>query len=323
MIPPKVFYIQKLDNPPLYNAGKELHTVEYNRGWIEYLNETSDVYYSAGLTDQQYQTFLPTALDWILKNYHANDYQRLGLLKHLLLERLEAPFIMPLMSDLRTGNIFSCGTTRFTASVLCGIDPAEIPVVFQVDKNQTDYRLGSAQLVSSTDQINQLADLADKQFTIAFSKDPKPIVTSSALRNSVYEGHLEAEVFTEYGTNILNFWSRYITDGRINIVISCRRETRSLIKFSEDIWNVEFSDLENTSFSFGEILGKFGERGDGQLNLYVYNITEEFNLEYLIPWTHPNNVWYHTLNKKVHLFDTTRGANTACWPIVAMGNFVK
>jgi hypothetical protein len=323
MLPPKIFYLQKLDNPPLYNAGKELHTVEYHRGWIEYLNETSDVYYSSGLTEQQYRLFLPVALDWILKQYRNKDYKSLGLLKQLLSERLEQPFAMPMMSDLRIGNRFSCGTTRFTASVLCGVDPAEIPVVFQVNKNQTDSRLGSAQLVSSTAQINQLADLEDKEFTLSFSQDSNPVVLSSTLRNSVYEEFPTLDTFKDYGNNILNFWNRYTTDNRINIVISCDNATKSLIKFSEDIWNAEFCNLEHTGFGFGQILEKFGKPGPGQLNLYVYNIEEEFNLEYLIPWTHPNNVWFHTLNKKVHLFDTTRGPNSACWPIVAIGNFVK
>jgi hypothetical protein len=323
MAAPLVRYLQKLDNPPFYNAGKELITVEYDRGWIEYLSDTSDVYYTHGLTYQQYQMFLPVVPHYLSAAYHLREHSKIGLIKKLTKERLEYPFSMPLFADLRIGYVFSCGSSRFTALVLCGIEPEEIPVVFQADKNQKDSRVGNAQLMSSTDQIDQVANLHDKQFILTFTKTLLPAVEGSVLRNSIYESPNVLEVFDEDGKCAFDFWDKFTTNDRININIKCSNSTKSLIKFNEDIWNVTFSELENHSFAFGEILAKFGLKEPGQLNLFVYDITDEFHLEYLIPWTHPNNVWYHTLNKKVHLVDTTRGPNSATWPIVAMGNFVK
>jgi hypothetical protein len=319
----RVYYLQKLDNPPHYYSGQELHTIEYNRGWVEYLLDTSDVYYSAGLTREQYQKFLPVAVDFIINYYTHGDYRIISLLKHLAQSRLTAPFELPLFSDLRQGQSFSCGSTRFTASVLCGVDPEQIPVIFQTEKNIADHRVGQAIPVTSTAQLNQLADLAHKEFSLSFSQESHPQVLSSILRNTIHEGDPERNTFQEDGIDIFKFWQRYQENGRIKLTVSCSPHTRSLISFDPLVWDVTFVDYQHQGFNFGEILSKFGEKGPGQLNLYVYNITESFHLEYLIPWTNSNTVWYHTLNKKVHLFDTSRGSSSACWPIVAIGNFVK
>ena len=323
MIPPKVFYIQKLDNPPLYNAGKELCTVEYDRGWVEYLNETSDIYYSPGLSQFHYQSILPSAVRYIKDFYQTQSTSNLGLLYRLLAERLEHPFAIPIIiySDFNLFNI-TCGTVRFTALVLCGVDPASIPAIFQVEKNQTITDLNQTHLISSTAHINQVAELENKELIISFSSTPIPRILNTTLRNTMYDS-ANANTFDMDGNGIINFWKQFTTDNRINIVVSSDASIRKLIKFSENIWNVKFQPLEPDAHSLAKMFEKFNDPENKQLNLYVSDITEEFNLEYLIPWTTPKSVWYHTLNKKIHLFSTLKGPNSAQWPIVAMGNFVK
>lgn len=322
MNPPTVYYLHKNDNLLNYTEGKELHTIEYDRGWVEYLLDTSDIYFQPRLTETQYQNFLLEASLFIKTYYTSKDYNIMSLLKHLATERMEHPFSLPLFTDTRQGNIFSCGTTRFTANVLCGSGLEDMPVVFQTEKNAGPPST-IAQKITNTDQLHELANLAQYNFTLMFTQGANPKVMGSVLRNTIYEKDSAKDPFNENGKFIFDFWSKFTHNGLINVTVSCNEETQKLISFDPEIWNVTWTELEHNGFGFGQILGKFGEANTPNLNLYVYNISTPFPLEYLLPWGHSNHVWFHTLNKQVHLFDTTRGPATACWPIVAMGNFVK
>jgi len=319
-----VYYLQKLDNPPYYNAGQELHTIEYHRGWVEYLNTTSNIYYANGLQSELYQQLINYAVEKLTRSYLLKDSAVLGLIHQLSLVRLEQPFELPMSIWIHSTGCpeIACGATRFTASVICGVDPATMPVIFQVNKNQDSDMLNYAQLITNTAEINCVAGLKDKEFTMAFTQTAVPHIMNMALRNTPYDIQAQSNIFEMTGNYIIDFWNQFVTNGKINLIVSCSDSTRQLIKFSKDIWNVEFCELDHKSFGFGKILKRFGETSNGQLNLFVYDIAKEFNLEYLIPWTHPKNVWYHTKNKKVHLFTTAKGPASATWPIVPMGNFV-
>lgn len=319
---PKVFYLHKHDNLPCYSAGKELHTVEYHRGWVEYLLDTCDIYFQPGLTKKQYQNFLSTVTVSIKDYYHNKDYRIMSFLKQLALERMEHPFSLPLFADVRHGSIITCGSSRFAACVLNGIDPSDIPMVFQTNKNNAKPS-ELAQYINSTNQLHSLSGIEKFDFILDFSRTSQPTVTSSVLRNTVHESDPNRDTFKEHGEFIFKFWENFTCNGLIDLTISCNDTTRKLIKFDPEIWNITWRQLDHNGFGFGEILEKFAEKKTSGLNLYVYNISGPLHLEYLLPWGDSNSVWFHTLNKQVHLFETTRGAATACWPIKVMGNFVK
>jgi hypothetical protein len=319
---PFVFYLNKKDNLPFYSAGKELHTVEYDRGWVEYLLETSDLYFIR-LTTELIQQYNYIATLWIETAWIDQIPKHLSVIKQLSNTRLDTPFSLPLFADWRKGPIFTCGSNRFTAEILCGTGPNQIPVFFQTEKGKRPPELSQAIAITSTEQAESIAQMQDIDYRLAFDRNVNPSVMNSVLRNSVYEADAEYKTFEEDGKVIVNFWNKFIQDKKINITVTCNENSKKYIKFNPHIWNVNFVFKQMAGFSFGEILSKFNQPDNQYLNLYVYDLCEEFNLAYLLPWTTTNSVWYHSVNKKINLFDTSRGAATACWPIVPMGNFVK
>jgi hypothetical protein len=319
--PPNVFYLSKSDNPPYYNAGKELHTVEYDRGWVEYLLQTSDLYFMK-MSDSLIDLYRPTTVEWIRLAWIGRDEKRLSLLKYLASHRISQPFDLPIFNNWRQPSILTCGNTRFSAEVLCGTGPGQIPVFFLTEKGCRPPTLAEATSITSTAQAEEISNITSIDYRLTFSQTAVPHVITSTLRNSMFDTNEAHSNFTD-GKFIVDFWEKFTQDNRINITITCDEKSKQLIKFDTKIWNVKFQTNPISGFSFGQILGKFNQPDNDQLNLYVYSINTSFDLLYLIPWTTTNSVWYHTINKQVHLVDTSRGAATACWPIVAMGNFVK
>lgn len=320
---PRVTYLSKRDNPPHYYAGKELHTVEFDRGWVEYLLETSDLYF-ARLDHELMTRYHYNATAYIQNIWQNKSLKHFSLLNQLANIRMQKPFDLPLFADLRSGYNFSCGSSRFTAEILCGTETGQIPVFFQTNKGDRPSQLGSAVAITSTQQAEEISSIDQYEFRMSMSRSKTPTVIGTVLRNTIYEADPDYSTFTEHGKFIVDFWEKFTHDGLINITITCNQNVIPLIKYNENLWNVKFNFGEMHGFSFSEILGKFNEPNpNNELNLFVYDIAQPFSLEYLMPWTTTNSVWYHTLNKKINLFDTTRGPATSCWPIVAMGNFVK
>lgn len=320
---PFVYYLNKKNNPPHYYAGKELHTVEYDRGWVEYLTQSCDLYFTK-LNQDLLDRYRYNAVSYIETLWDQQKNKHYSLLNQLANTRIEKPFDLPLFADWRQGSNFTCGSTRFTAEILCGTPSDQIPVFFQTNKGQRPVELDSAIPVLSTAQAEELSGISDCEYRLTFAQSRTPTVMATVLRNTIYEADSDYSTFEENGVFISNFWKKFTQDGKINLVITCHKNTKDLIEFSPHMWNVQFELKEMHGFSFGEVLAKFNQPNpDSQLNLFVYDIKNTFNLAYLLPWVTTNSVWYHTLNKKINLFDTTRGSATACWPIVSMGNFVQ
>lgn len=320
---PRVFYLNKQDNLPFYCAGKELHTVEYNRGWVEYLSQSSDIYFTY-LNQNLFQKFHQNPTQWIAAAWADQNLGHLSLLKQLCNTRLEKKFDLPLFADYNNEcTTITCGNTRFTAEVLCGTEPDQIPVFFQTVKNHHFSELDQAFRITSTEQAEILVGIDKLDYKISFLQSDQPCVINSVLRNTIYDSNSEYETFASDGQFIVDFWNKYVIDDKINLTITCDPDTVKFVEFDPKIWNVKYNLQKMHGFSFSDILNEFHHSTTNGLNLYVYDIKNKFNLLYLLPWTSSNSVWYHTLNQKVNLFDTSRGPATACWPIVSMGNFVK
>jgi hypothetical protein len=320
---PRVTYLSKNSNQPFYSSEKELHIVEYDRGWVEYLLQESDIYFVR--LDQALLDFYHCqAIDWIETAWRDQNPRYFSLLNKLCHHRMEKPFDLPLFADWKQGPVLSCGNTRFTAEIVCGASPNSVPVFVQVPKGTpTPAALSQATAITSTAQAETLAGMEQVEYKLNFSQTDQPVVITSILRNTVFEADSGYSTFEDDGNFILEFWKKFTRNGRINITVSCNPETQRHVDFNPDIWNVKFNFMPMLGFSFGEILAKFGKPDNDELNLYIYDIEKSFNLCYLLPWANINSVWYHTQNKKINLFETTRGGATACWPIVMMGNFVK
>jgi len=320
---PFVFYLNKKDNPPHYHAGKELHTVEYDRGWVEHLLQSCDLYFTR-LNQTLLERYRHNAVSYIETLWREQKNKHYSLLNQLANTRIEKPFDLPLFADWRQGINFTCGSSRFTAEILCGTTADQVPVFFQTHKGQRPAELDSAITVLSTAQAEDISGISNCEYRLNFNQSRTPNVISTIVRNTIYETDSDYSTFEENGIFISNFWKKFASDGKINLVITCNQTTKDLIEFNSNMWNVQFEIKEMHGFSFGEVLAAFSQPNvDNRLNLFVYDIKNSFNLAYLLPWVNVNSVWYHTLNKKVNLFDTTRGPATACWPIVSMGNFVE
>jgi hypothetical protein len=324
---PWVTYSNKKDNPPHHLAGKELKTVEYDRGWVEYALQTSDVYFCK--LDKDMLNSLRGVANSVIRNCWTKAIEspgdisgqaQMALIKHLIDIRAQRPFDLPLFVECNENHRFSCGANRFTAEILCGTGADMISTFFLTKKTtEPPAELSKATPIYSTQQAELISNIQDIEYQLGFSRDAKPRVVHVVL-NELYR---DIRNFESEGDFIFKFWKKFEVENKINLRIHCNKQVKELIRFNKDIWQIDFKIAPMAGFSFGEILAEFNKPSHRGLNLYVYDIKEPLYLSYLLPFGHTNSVWYHTLNKKISLVDLTRGAATACWPIVVMGNFVK
>jgi hypothetical protein len=290
---PKVFYLSKSDHLPYYRSGKELHTVEFDRGWVEYLLQTSDLYFIR-LSNNLLKKCRDHAMSRLTDQWLKKDQFSLGLIKKLATVRFEQEFDLPLFAHWQDPSIITCGTSRFTAEILHGIEADKIPVFFQTQKNQLPKELTNAMTVQSTQQAEELFPTDHLSYQLTFSSDASPVVMSSVLRDSVYNVDPDhsgtQESFIIQGQLTIDFWRKFTHNNRINITITCNKQSKQFINFDPTIWNVTFQSELMAGFSFAQILSKFNKPDDDQLNLYVYDISTTFDLLYLIPWTTTNSV---------------------------------
>jgi len=324
---PSVLYLNKKDKLPYYQGGKELHIIEYDRGWVEYLLPTSDLYFCK-LDQLHLKHFGSNAnsanrFAWeliVTDEDPARGKHQLAVVRHLVDVRSKQPFDLPLFVDWNIPSQFSCGNNRFTAEMLCGTGANVIPAFFLTEKGQQPKELEHATPIYSTQQAEQISNIEHIDYRLSLSQELRPRVTSTCLREARYE---DQNYFDDDGQLIADFWKRFLTNNKIAVQITCNENVKDLINFNETFWEVDFNFAPMLGFNFGEILAQFNKPNYRGLNLYVYDIQEPFNLSYLWPFGYEHNAWYHTLNKKIQLFDTTRGPSSACWPIVAMPDFVK
>lgn len=325
---PKVHYLKKFDNG-IIKRGRELMTIDYNTGWVEHMSTYCDLYYTAGISDQLIELCRRWHLDSQLISYNRNrEIIPLGLVRRLVDIRREEPFILPLFGSFigaGTPNL-TCGTTRFTATILAGHDPGQTPCIWQLPKGETREILGPTTLVTSTLHAEELCNLEQVQYSLEFEyNNGQYKVASNGLRGTAYDYFAYNTSFVNSGESIVKFWDRHrnTETNKIKITVACNPHVRKFVLYSPEDWDVTFIDLEIPNFSYTNVLTEFENSTDPYLKLEVRHITEKFQLEYLVPLTDATKFWFHTLDKKLNLIDTTKGPAGADCTIEIWGNLVK
>ena len=325
---PKVHYLKKFDNG-IIKRGRELTTVDYNTGWVEHMSTYCDVYYTAGMSDQLIELCRKWHLDSQLINYNRNrEIITLGLVRRLVDIRREEPFILPLFGSFigaGTPNL-TCGATRFAATILAGHDPSQTPCIWQLPKGETREILGPTTLVTSTLHAEELCNLEQVQYSLEFEyNNGQHKVISNGLRGTAYDYFAYNTSFVNSGESIVKFWDRHrnAETNKIKITVACNPHVRKFVLYSSEDWDVTFIDLEIPNFSYTNVLTEFANSTDPHLRLEVRDVTEKFQLEYLVPLTDATKVWFHTLDKKLNLVDTTKGPAGADCTVEIWGNLVK
>jgi hypothetical protein len=323
-----MYYLKKFDNG-IIKRGRELTTIDYNTGWVEHMSTYCDLHYTAGISDQLIELFKTWHLDPRLTNYNRDrEIITLGLVRHLVDIRREEPFIMPLFGSFIGTSTpdLTCGATRFTATILAGHDPGQTPCIWQLPKGETREILGPTTLVTSTLHAEELCNLEQVQYSLEFEyNNGQYKVGSNGLRGTAYDYFAYNTNFVNSGESIVKFWDRHrnAETNKIKITVACNPHVRKFVLYSPEDWDVTFIDLESTSFSYVNVLTEFANSTDPHLRLEVRGVTEKFWLEYLVPLTDANKVWFHTQDKKLNLVDTTKGPAGADCTVSIWGNLVK
>lgn len=328
---PTIYYHKKFDRPDVgIGQGRELITVDYNTGWVEYFQREQDLYFSSTISTEVAEKFYHDTVVPRLQDYLKDqDSAAIGLLYKLMQDRRKEPFTLPVFAALdETGPVLSCGGSRFAAVFLTGNSTTDMPVIWQVPKDQLPPDK-SAVKIKSTLHFEELCNLQEVQYRIGFnSTGSVPKVSNSSLIDSEYDlaaGNTKNDLINE-GNSSFEFWQRFRDSetGKIKISVSCEEENQHLIQYDPDLWSVELTELEIPDFSFVRILEKFATNSaEHKLRLELRGLTQPFWLEFLIPIARQDQVWYYTQDSRLCLYDNSLGPASATCPIGILANFVK
>lgn len=323
---PRIFYLNKPENLPDYKQGKELHLVHTDIGWVEYLSQDHDIYWVEGISKELYTSLHQQSLDQSKNHFHNQDFVSLGLLKNLVEYKLENEFKLPIFTGTFANNSIkvTCGLSRFFAMAVCQVDSKDIKFFLQANKNFRPTELLNYRLVTSTQQAENLSGMGSINHILSMMPTHPYHITSSVIRDSVYnKNYNEQYIFLDHGRSAMEFWEKFMSGGLIDIDIHCDNVSSSLIQFDPKIWRVNYHIAPMGNFLYSDILHKFELQEDNKLHLNLYRITEPLILDYILPLVSKDSSWYHTQNKKIHLYETTQTNNGASRPIVTWPSFVK
>jgi hypothetical protein len=260
--------------------------------------------------------------------FNRADY--LGWINHLAQQRLIEKFTLPVFGsvDAVTGlQHIQCGGSRIDASIMCGIDHKDIPMIaFSASRMHID---SPAERLQTTQQFNNIFNLGNIDYRIVFDESDSSEITfvNSVLRHSIYEGTPEATThYTAETADCIRFWEKIQLDNsQIEIQIHCTQETRLLIVPS-NLFDIEYIEKKSAEWelSYGMMLGAFNEKArnsqtESKLQLWLYDVTEPVNLELMIPWMSSRHNFYKTQNEKAVVIYGENQSNG----LQMIGNWVK
>ena len=185
--------------------------------------------------------------------------------------------------------------------------------------------------MTSTITFEQIYNLADIDYEITMSDGERGDMTefkfdSSVLKHSIYDKKDQALPHTQSGGNITGYWNKHIHHDKILLNIRCTPDVEKLIQPSKIFdYTVVHEKPDEWQWSYGKILGAYRKteeplrHNESKIHLWLYDITESINLEFLLPWITGQYTCCHTKNKKAMFFDTTSDVTS----MQIIGNWVK
>lgn len=289
--------------------------------WVELLKKYTGVYFYQSMPQELYDQWRNTTVRFW---NHGHKEKNLGRVRNLTLDRLRAPFVMPLFgrSYISEPELLTCGSNRFVANLANGVGADAIPLILLSDQPPT---YPGWEELASTDEFNNLFQLNDIDYEIIVKTNNNVLtVSGSKLRHSDYDVPDQARQYAGLSESVLKFWEKFTTDDKIHITIFCTEKTRSFIQESP-LFNIKYlyQKPDEWQFSFGKILGadkskNFISTGQPDLYLWLYDITEPVHICLLLLWANTDNAVYYSNNKKSVLIDTSHGSS-----ILIIGDWVK
>ena len=307
--------------------GNKLIITVPETGWVECARDHCKVYASKSFPDDFYNSNKKTVVQRIRTSWPKFE-SNFGFVNHLANVLQNENFIMPAFSyNGKRGLEVTCGHSRFMAHSFSGKNLSTFGLVILSSKD-FDHPLFTE--IKSTDQFNEFYNLQEVDYEIGLTLENSTLtVTTSILRHTLYNVNdpLEDKTIAWLQKDIENFWTRFINEStkKINVKVHCLPEHRKFIN-SSNIFDIKFIDEESGwAFSHGKLLGAFRKDGkeintseNRELVVWLFDITESFDLELILPLMKFGTTCIYTENKKAVIFDQVHYSD-----FKIIGNIVK
>lgn len=307
--------------------GNKLTVSVPNTGWVEYAKSQCRIYVSKSFPEDLYNDTKNLFVKGINQSWPdwPNNF---GFVNHLAGILQNENFIMPAFGEVTKNGIFiTCGNSRFSAHSCSGKSPSTFGLVLLAQK---EFSHPSFTEIETTEQFNNFYNLNEIDYRIGLTlENSKFKVLTSILRHTFYNVNdpLEDKTIALYQRDIENFWSRYLNPdtNKLGIQIHCLPEHRKYINQSS-VFQIKFIDEEpGWGFSHGRLLGAFrrDEKGttgsqNKELIMWLFDISEPFDLELMLPLMKFGTTCIYTENKKAVMFDQSSYSD-----FKIIGNIVK
>ena len=188
-----------------FEQGKSISQRWFDVGWVELLKRSGRVYYCKHPTPDCYKNLMQAGRDRLISLVNADkikdsnnlkkdlqQYNRdLGLAIHLANERLQGPFMLPCMGNIKNNHLsIGTGTSRICADLMCATPPEEISFIIFVaagdQVNMKEFFHQHTELNSSA-EYESLLGIEDIDYRINFimNKSGEYEFTNSIIAHSI------------------------------------------------------------------------------------------------------------------------------------------
>lgn len=282
-------------------------------GWVEYCLTKGDLYVwqkpSPDLTDK----WKSWTIEDIRRAFIDADHKHLGFARHLCQVQQREQFLMPIFATMDDAGelTLGAGRTRFLALTCNGAQPDS--VIMLVPKDHNMPLLESCNKISSTAEFDKMFGLGylDYEVTLEERSEGLPVFCRSVIRHSIYDKQDQAMPHMNAGVTVYNFWQKNLKNyGKIALEIHCTESASKLIQPSELFrCNTIIEKDGEWEWNFGRLVGSYRKNESPikktDLYLWLFDVTEPVNLEFLLPWVDNDHTCFYSDNKKSVLFDTT------------------
>lgn len=291
-----------------------------DNGWVEYCNQRGQLVYADAVSQEFFKKCHQQAIDTIVKHVLVSNKKQLGFINHLSMVLLNDDFVMPMFGVLQPGSDrleITTGLTRMIASIINGRTANDLKTIAYMPTGQTTTQLQNAKPLTSTDTFEQIYNLTDIDYEISMSDCERGDMTEfkfdrSVLKHSIYDKKDQALPHTQLGSDIVGYWNKHIKNDKIKLNIKCTPDVEKLIQPSKIFdYTVVHEKHDEWHWSYGKILAAYRKTDEplrydqSKIHLWLYDVTEPVNLEFLLPWITGQYTCCHTKNKKALFFDTT------------------